>query len=311
MPGSGATATRSATSTGRCRSIRTTRRPTPTARLAYRQTNRNDQAFADFSRAIQADPNYGPAYIGRGNLLRAQGRYQEALGDLTVAIRLTPESAEALHARGLLYQRQNDHSQAILDFDAAIDRNPFVAAPYAARGQSLVATNQFDKAIEDFNAALNVNNKDAESWAWRGIAYERQGRRQEAVESFQRAVGVDPQNATGKQGLARVQGGGGSSGAEQHFPVIMAALVPAIPVFGAAAHGQGVDPRAKPRMTSLKALHQDRNVRLEAEGQVHAAPRLVGGKGGDREPAAAGAPGQPLGLFEEHSSDAPAAPFLP
>ena len=37
--------------------------------LALRQTNRNDQALADFSRAIQADPNYGPAYIGRANLL--------------------------------------------------------------------------------------------------------------------------------------------------------------------------------------------------------------------------------------------------
>ena len=36
--------------------------------LALRQTNRNDQALADFTRAIQADPNYGPAYIGRGNL---------------------------------------------------------------------------------------------------------------------------------------------------------------------------------------------------------------------------------------------------
>ena len=108
--------------------------------LALRQTNRNDQALADFSRAIQADPNYGPAYIGRANLLRAQNQYQEALSDLNMATRLLPESAEALHSRGLLYQRQGMHPQAILDFDATIDRNPFVGAPYAARGQSFVAT---------------------------------------------------------------------------------------------------------------------------------------------------------------------------
>jgi Flp pilus assembly protein TadD len=54
-----------------------------------------------------------------------------------------------------------------------------------------------------------VNNKDAESWAWRGIAYERQGQRAEATESFQRALAVDQNNATAKQGLSRVQGGGG------------------------------------------------------------------------------------------------------
>ena len=63
-------------------------------------------SLSAFTRAIQSDPNYGPAYIGRGNLLRVQGQYQQALDDLSIAIRLTPESAEALHARGLLNQRQ-------------------------------------------------------------------------------------------------------------------------------------------------------------------------------------------------------------
>ena len=120
--------------------------------------------------------------------------------------------------------------QAILDFDAAIDRNPFVAAPYAARGQSLVATNQFDKAIEDFNAALNVNNQDAESWAWRGIAYERQGRSRRRPRASSARSASTRSNATGKQGLSRVQGGGGSSGPEDTSPVVMAGLVPAIPV---------------------------------------------------------------------------------
>jgi Flp pilus assembly protein TadD len=72
-----------------------------------------------------------------------------------------------------------------------------------------VQLSQFDKAIEDFNAALNVNNKDGESWAWLGVAHERAGKKQEAVENYQRALSVQPGNATAKQGLARVQGGGG------------------------------------------------------------------------------------------------------
>ncbi len=70
-------------------------------------------------------------------------------------------------------------------------------------------TGQLDKAIEDFNAALNINTKDAESWAWRGLAFERAGKRPEAIESYQRALTVQPSHATAKQGLARVQGGGG------------------------------------------------------------------------------------------------------
>lgn len=41
--------------------------------LALRQTGRNDAALQDFNRATTANQNYGPAYVGRANLLRAQG----------------------------------------------------------------------------------------------------------------------------------------------------------------------------------------------------------------------------------------------
>jgi tetratricopeptide (TPR) repeat protein len=49
---------------------------------------KNDVALADFGRAITANPNHAPAYLGRANLLRAQGNLQEAMGDLDQAIRL-------------------------------------------------------------------------------------------------------------------------------------------------------------------------------------------------------------------------------
>jgi tetratricopeptide (TPR) repeat protein len=108
-----------------------------------------------------------------------------------------------------VHQRQGQHRAAISDFDAAIDRNPFVGAPYAARGQSLVATNQYEKAVEDLNAALNVEARDADAWAWRGLALERQGKRQEALESYQRAKSLQAGNQIAREGLARLQGGGG------------------------------------------------------------------------------------------------------
>ena len=165
----------------------------PGARLPADQPQRRG-ATADFS-GDPADPNYGPAYLGRANLLRAQGNYQEALTDLSQAIRLAPESAEAPPRARPRLPAQGHHEQAVLDFDAAIDRNPFVAAPYAARGQSLVAIGQYDKAIEDFNAALNVDNRNADAWARRGLALEKLNaapRRLRAISARSRSTPTTP-----------------------------------------------------------------------------------------------------------------------
>jgi hypothetical protein len=44
------------------------------------------------------------------------------------------------------------------------------------------------------------------------VALERQGQRKEAAESYPRALSVEAGNATAKQGLARLQGGGTGTG---------------------------------------------------------------------------------------------------
>ena len=162
----------------------------PRAGLSPKQPN--DLARVDFDRAISANPNHAPAYIGRANLLRAQGNLGEARADLDTAIRLNPENAQAFHARGLINQKQGDNIRAVTDFDNAVDRDPFAAAPYQARGESLVTLGKYDKAIEDFNAALNVDSKSAMTWAWLGLAYDRAGNRGKAQESYQRALSLDP-----------------------------------------------------------------------------------------------------------------------
>ena len=163
----------------RSSSIRNSPAPTPIARSPIARSSKDGPALADFNAAIAANPNDAAAYLGRGNLLRAQGHFPEALADLNAAIRLNPEGAQAFHARGLIYQRQGNNAQAITDFNNAIDRDPFAGAPYQARGQCLLATGKYDQAIEDFNAALNVNSNNADAWAGLGLAYEKLGNKAE------------------------------------------------------------------------------------------------------------------------------------
>ena len=54
----------------------------------FGQIKRFDLAWGDYNAAIAADPDYGNAYLGRGNLLYGAKRYAEALKDFERAVAL-------------------------------------------------------------------------------------------------------------------------------------------------------------------------------------------------------------------------------
>ena len=68
--------------------------------LIYRKTGKLDLALADDNKALAIDASYVPAYLGRGIVYREQGRSSQALGDFNKAIALRPDNAEAYYNRG-------------------------------------------------------------------------------------------------------------------------------------------------------------------------------------------------------------------
>ena len=54
--------------------------------LAYDNQGRYDQAIANYSRAIELNPDYVSAYYNRGNAYDNQGRYHQAIADYSRAI---------------------------------------------------------------------------------------------------------------------------------------------------------------------------------------------------------------------------------
>jgi tetratricopeptide (TPR) repeat protein len=107
--------------------------------LIYRKTNRFDLALADDNKALAIDANYVPAYLGRGIVYREQGRSSQALADFNKAIALRPDNAEAYYNRGLLYQSQGQHAFAVDDFSTAIALTGQKPEPYVARALSYLA----------------------------------------------------------------------------------------------------------------------------------------------------------------------------
>jgi tetratricopeptide (TPR) repeat protein len=81
-------------------------------------TAEQEFAVADFTRAIELDPNYVAAYYNRGVLYWRELRNgYRAIRDLTRVLELKPAWAEALFNRAMAHQIRGDHEKAIADLE--------------------------------------------------------------------------------------------------------------------------------------------------------------------------------------------------
>lgn len=90
----------------------------------YYHLNQFDQVIADYSKAIQIDPQVLNAYSNRGSVLRRQKKYSAALIDLNKAIELAPMDPIALYNRELTYPQSGDKERAIADYRRVLELKP-------------------------------------------------------------------------------------------------------------------------------------------------------------------------------------------
>jgi TonB family protein len=76
----------------------------------------------------------GAAYIDRGRLYIQQDNNDRAIADFTKAIELDPEGANAYNLRGVAYANKLDFDSAIANFDKAIQFDPVLKNAHNNRG---------------------------------------------------------------------------------------------------------------------------------------------------------------------------------
>lgn len=172
---------------------------------AYRMLDDHQQAISAYSQAIQIQPEFAPAYLGRARVKIALGDLEAAEEDLQTAINYEPELIEASIELGGLYIQSEDYEAAlsILDRDEALFSSspqyyylrsqialargePQTALDYARRaydlditylpaylslGQALVAIGDPDNAIGYLETYLRFKNQDSLAWLTLGEAY--------------------------------------------------------------------------------------------------------------------------------------------
>jgi tetratricopeptide (TPR) repeat protein len=145
-------------------------------------------------------------YAAHGQVLAKSGNNEDALAEFERALALDPYNVRALYGRGLIRQAEKDHQHAIEDFTAANGLSPQKAEPLLARANSYFALDKAKEAVADLDEAVQADPNSALAWSSRGAAYERLGDKANASASYSRALALRPRDEAARSGLARTGG---------------------------------------------------------------------------------------------------------
>lgn len=168
-----------------------------------------DQAIANYTRALEINPNDAEAYYKRGSaymnkeffdraiysnkegspiIVRSSIQFDRAISDFNKALEINPRYAEVYLNRGAAYAAKGFYDQAISDYNKALQINPRDNNAYCNRGLAHREKGEFDQAISDFNKALEINPMDAWAYYDKGGVCETIGRVREAVEAYKACI---------------------------------------------------------------------------------------------------------------------------
>jgi len=112
-----------------------------------------DPSTADIQRDPRLwfdDLRPGAAYLDRGRTYLQQDDNDRAIADFTRAIELDPEGANAYNHRGVAYTSKLDFDSAIADFDKAIQFDPLLRNAHYNRGRAFSGKGDEARARADF-----------------------------------------------------------------------------------------------------------------------------------------------------------------
>mgnify|MGYP001318094632 CR=1 FL=1 len=158
-------------------------------------------AFVDFNKAYQIEPE-NPLYnYYCGMALSAYGLHKEAIGFFNNAIKFSDNSNKnELYLKGSYLQRGNSHYQlgdpqsAFNDFSESIKLDPKFENAYFSRAILLGEYQDDVSAIADWNKLIALNPKNEIYFMERAISKSHLGQYADAAKDFAKAIKINPNN---------------------------------------------------------------------------------------------------------------------
>ncbi len=161
----------------------------------YQWLGRSADALADYDQVIELDPDYSYGFGSRGRTYLRLGRRDEAISDFSRAIELDPDYRWAIASRGQVYRQAGQYDRAITDYNRAIELDPTYTWAIAQRGETYRVAGKYPQALSDFDRAIEFNPDYAWAIASRGQTYGQSHQYDRAITDYNRAIELDPSYA--------------------------------------------------------------------------------------------------------------------
>lgn len=158
-----------------------------------------DGAIAEYTLAIEQDPNLTEAYSCRANAYYVRGKesdyyystddgdYAHAIADYTHALQLKI-ALEIYLNRGAVYEALEEYDLAINDYLAAIKFAPTISYSYFRLGSIYSTAGYFDASIIMLSCAVQFDPKDAWTYNKRAKTYMAMGKQDEALADYKKVL---------------------------------------------------------------------------------------------------------------------------
>jgi tetratricopeptide (TPR) repeat protein len=162
----------------------------------YSLLKQHESAIADYSRAIELDPQLGWAYSSRGEAYCRLREYRKAIDDLDRAIKMDDQDENAYTNRGLAHFSLREYESAIADYSRAIALDAENAWSYSNRGLSYYHLKVYEKALQDCSRAIELSPLFGCAYDNRGTIYLAMERLAEAREDLLTGWKLTPTHAS-------------------------------------------------------------------------------------------------------------------
>jgi tetratricopeptide (TPR) repeat protein len=169
------------------------------------QTQDFEKAKLEYDQIIALDKNSAPAYFGRGLVEENTNKTDEALADFKKTLELQNDYAAANEEMGTIYFSKSDLRKAYDEYSKAIAISPEVPRFYFNRANALKQDHQVKRAIADYCKAIQLDPTSPEFFNNRGLLYLENNETQKAVTDFSSAVDLDPNYTIAKHNLTLAQ----------------------------------------------------------------------------------------------------------
>lgn len=161
-------------------------------------------AVDQFTRAIDLEPDYDKAYLGRAEAYEKMGMLKEASEDYERASTFLEKEETVFYNAGRLYYELEEYDKAVEKLDRAVSLKRTYDQAYGMLSKVLIAQEKYMEALDAANTALTLK-ETSENFYNRGVVNTHIDNLEGAEADFAKAVQKDRRNIAALIALAELR----------------------------------------------------------------------------------------------------------